>query len=63
MGLLLDRWRLARQGEGKIVTVIGQAGIGKSRSIEALQEGQSPSRTPASISSARPITATARFTR
>ena len=38
MGLLLDRWRLARQGEGQIVTVIGEAGIGKSRSIEALHE-------------------------
>src|SRR5580704_13182514 len=39
MGLILDRWHLARQGEGQIVTVIGEAGIGKSRSIEALQEG------------------------
>ena len=38
MGLLLERWHLARQGEGQIVTVIGEAGIGKSRSIEALQE-------------------------
>jgi len=38
MGLLLDRWRLTCQGEGQIVTVIGEAGIGKSRSIEALQE-------------------------
>ncbi len=38
MGLMLDRWHLARQGEGQIVTVIGEAGIGKSRSIEALQE-------------------------
>jgi class 3 adenylate cyclase/tetratricopeptide (TPR) repeat protein len=36
MGLLLDRWRLARGGEGQIVTVIGEAGIGKSRAIEAL---------------------------
>jgi class 3 adenylate cyclase/tetratricopeptide (TPR) repeat protein len=39
MGLLLDRWRLAREREGQIVTVIGEAGIGKSRCIEALYEG------------------------
>jgi class 3 adenylate cyclase/tetratricopeptide (TPR) repeat protein len=38
MGLLFDRWRLARQGEGQIVTVIGEPGIGKSRSIEALED-------------------------
>ncbi len=38
MGLTLDRWRLARFGEGQIVTVIGEPGIGKSRLIEALQE-------------------------
>ena len=38
MGLMLDRWRLAVQGEGQIVTLIGEPGIGKSRSIEALQE-------------------------
>ncbi|HUZ30586.1 MAG TPA: adenylate/guanylate cyclase domain-containing protein [Xanthobacteraceae bacterium] len=38
MGLLLDRWRLARSGEGNIITVIGEAGIGKSRSIGTLQE-------------------------
>jgi class 3 adenylate cyclase/tetratricopeptide (TPR) repeat protein len=39
MGLMLDRWRLARGGEGQIITLIGEAGIGKSRSVEALQEG------------------------
>jgi predicted ATPase/class 3 adenylate cyclase len=38
MGLMLERWRLACQSEGQIVTVTGEAGIGKSRSIEALQE-------------------------
>jgi class 3 adenylate cyclase/tetratricopeptide (TPR) repeat protein len=38
MGLMLERWQLARLGEGQIVTVTGEAGIGKSRSIEALQE-------------------------
>jgi class 3 adenylate cyclase/tetratricopeptide (TPR) repeat protein len=37
MGLILDRWHLARGGEGQIVTVIGEAGIGKSRAIEALR--------------------------
>ena len=38
MALLLERWRLAQTGEGQIVTIIGEAGIGKSRSIEALQD-------------------------
>jgi len=38
MGLMMDRWRLSRGGEGQIVTLIGEAGIGKSRSVEALQE-------------------------
>ncbi|MFZ3361017.1 MAG: adenylate/guanylate cyclase domain-containing protein [Xanthobacteraceae bacterium] len=38
MGLLSDRWRLARSGEGQIVTVIGESGIGKSRILEALQD-------------------------
>ncbi len=38
LGLMLERWQLARQSEGQIVTVIGEAGIGKSRSVEALQE-------------------------
>jgi len=38
MGLVLDRWQLARQGEGQFVTVIGEAGIGKSRIVGAVRE-------------------------
>jgi class 3 adenylate cyclase/tetratricopeptide (TPR) repeat protein len=44
MGLLLDRWRLTSEGEGQVVTLIGEAGIGKSRSIEALQQALSGQR-------------------
>ena len=38
MGMMRERWHLARHREGQIVTVVGEAGIGKSRAIEALQE-------------------------
>ena len=38
MELMLDRWRLASSGEGQIVTVLGEAGIGKSCLVEALRE-------------------------
>jgi class 3 adenylate cyclase/tetratricopeptide (TPR) repeat protein len=38
MSLLLDQWRLAREGEGQVGFLSGEPGIGKSRIVDVLRE-------------------------
>ena len=38
IGLLLERWQLAQDGEGQVVLLSGEPGIGKSRVLSALHE-------------------------
>jgi class 3 adenylate cyclase len=38
IGLLLERWALAQDGEGQVVMLSGEPGIGKSRILTALRE-------------------------
>jgi class 3 adenylate cyclase/predicted ATPase len=38
LGLLLDRWSQAREGDGQVILLAGEPGIGKSRILLALRE-------------------------
>src|SRR5262245_61925114 len=60
--LLLRRWSKAKSGEGQVVFLSGEPGVGKSRLTAALLNALPQSRTRACVTSAPHSTLTARYT-
>jgi alkanesulfonate monooxygenase SsuD/methylene tetrahydromethanopterin reductase-like flavin-dependent oxidoreductase (luciferase family) len=48
IAMLLRRWERARQGDGQLVLIVGEPGLGKSRLIEEFTRGLARRHTPGS---------------
>ena len=59
LGILLDRWERAVEGDGQVVLLAGEPGIGKSRMLRALRERLGDECTRRSATTAHPTTPTA----